>query len=72
MARKSLSTQLAELREYTAKLEIELAGLREIVARKPAKFSAQVQTRSEAAREYCKHHNVTSVSKQQLDAWMMQ
>lgn len=72
MARKSLSTQLAELREYTAKLEIELAGLREIVARKPAKFSARVQTRSEAAREYCKHHNVTSVSKQQLDAWMMQ
>ena len=72
MARKSLSAQLAELREYTAKLEIELAGLREIVARKPAKFSARVQTRSEAAREYCKHHNVTSVSKQQLDAWMMQ
>ena len=82
MARKSLSAQLAELREYTAKLEIELAGLREIAARKPAKFSARVQTRSdskntpqsrsEAAREYCKHHNVTSVSKQQLDAWMMQ
>lgn len=72
MARKSLSAQLAELREYTAKLEIELAGLREIAARKPAKFSARVQTRSEAAREYCKHHGVTTVSKQQLDAWMMQ
>ena len=70
MARKSLSAQLAELREYTAKLEIELAGLREIAARKPAKFKARVQSRSEAAREYCKHHGVTSVTKQQLDAWI--
>ena len=85
MARKSLSAQLAELREYTAKLEIELAGLREvadrarldraqIAARARSKsnssFKARVQSRSEAAREYCKQHGVTSVSKQQLDAWM--
>lgn len=36
------------------------------------KFTARVQTRSEAARAYCKHHDITSVSKQQLDAWMSQ
>lgn len=78
MAHKSLSAQLAELREYTAKLEIELAGLREIAERarsnraKSNGFKARVQSRSEAAREYCKHHGVTSVSKQQLDAWMAQ
>lgn len=70
MARKSLSVQLAELREYTAKLEIENAGLREIAARKSSGFKARVQSRSEAAREYCKHHGVSLVSKQQLDAWM--
>ena len=71
MARKSLSAQLAELREYTAKLEIELAGFREIAARKSSSsFKARLQSRSEAAREYCKQHGVTSVSKQQLDAWM--
>lgn len=89
MARKSLSAQLAELREYTAKLEIELAGQREIAdrkdiriaeleamlrenaARKPSSsFKARVQNRGAAAREYCKHHGVTMVSKQDLDAWM--
>lgn len=70
MARKSLSAQLAELREYTAKLEIELAGLREIATRKSSGFKARAQSRSEAAREYCKQHGVVSVSKQQLDAWM--
>ena len=59
MARKSLSAQLAELREYTAKLEIELAGFREIAARKSNGFKARVQSRSEAAREYCKQHGVT-------------
>ena len=80
MARKSLSAQFAELREYTAKLEIELAGFREIAARKSNGFKARLQSRSdskntpqsrsEAAREYCKQHGVSSVSKQQLDAWM--
>ena len=73
MARKSLSAQLAELREYTAKLEIELAGFREIATRKSStksNFKARVQSRSEAAREYCKQHGVTSVTKQQLDTWM--
>lgn len=81
MARKSLSAQLAELREYTAKLEIELAGFREIAdrarldraqiaTRKSSGFKARAQSRSEAAREYCKQHGVTSVTKQQLDAWM--
>lgn len=72
MARKSLSAQLAELREYAAKLEIENAGLREIAARKTSGFQARVQSRREAAQQYCKHHNVSSVSKQDLDAWMMQ
>ena len=36
------------------------------------KFTTRAPTRSEAAIAYCKHHNVTSVSKQQLDAWIMQ
>lgn len=76
MARKSLSAQLAEAREHMARQDIRIAELeamlRENAERKAKSFKARVQSRSEAAREYCKHHGVTSVSKQQLDAWMMQ
>lgn len=74
MARKSLSQQLAEAREYMARQDIRIAELeamlRENAERKSSGFKARVQSRSEAAREYCKQHGVTSVTKQQLDAWM--
>lgn len=75
-ARKSVSTQLAELREYTAKLEIELAGYREMATRRrhyhagPSRMAVREAARSKAV-EYCKVHNVKSCSKEQLDKWTM-
>lgn len=44
MARKSVSLQLSELREYTTKLEIELAGYKEII-----KTSMELANRSRSA-----------------------
>ena len=66
-SKTQMYSEIEMLRARCDRLEQQLR------AAKPApKFTARVQTRAEGAREYCKHHNVTSVSKQQLDAWMMQ
>lgn len=77
MARKSVSLQLAELREYTAKLEVELAGYREMATSRtrryhpgPSRLAVRAATSSKAV-EYCKAHGVKSCSKEQLDNWVM-
>lgn len=69
MARKTLTQELAELREYTAKLEIELAGLREMVKsnRRPR---SQFKSLVEEGARYCKEHGVKSVSRPVLQAWL--
>ena len=77
MARKSISLQLSELREYTAKLEVELAGYREMASSHthryhpgPSRLAVREAVRSKAV-EYCKAHGVKSCSKEQLDNWVM-
>lgn len=71
MAKKSLSVQLSELREYTAKLEIELAGYRrmqqERAARsaqstgKPTGKSTGKPTLQQFCKSYCRENGVHSV-----------
>lgn len=71
MARKTISLQLSELREYTAKLEVELAGYKDILAVVNSKTPkvGRVIGMNELAREYCKAHNVKSASKADILAW---
>lgn len=68
MARKSLSVQLAELREYTARLEIELAGYKAMTA-DHTKRAPRVTSMNELARAYCKAHNVRSCTRQEALNW---
>lgn len=71
MARKSLSLQLAELREYTARLEIELAGLKEIAARPRAPAAKpDFALRREAARRLCQQTGARSASAEQVDRYL--
>lgn len=71
MVRKSVSLQLAELREYTAKLEVELAGYKDIAAPMSSKTPkvSRVVNMGDLAREYCKAHKVESASKAEILAW---
>ena len=63
MASKSLSVQLAELREYTAKLEIELAGYRRMDQERAARSAqaASKQSLQQFCKAYCRENGVTAV-----------
>lgn len=80
MARKSVSQQLSELREYTARLEVELDGYKAIVAAYNAPRARPVvqtgprvrkpfESLSERAAAFCAANGVKTCTREQVLNW---